>query len=462
MQQLSPQDAAFLAMETPEIPAHVCGLATLGPSARGGGALDFDAFVAFVEERLAHCPRFRWRIQQVPFAVDAPYWVEDPGFDVRRHIRRVGVPAPGGQGELAELVGGLVERPLDRSRPLWEIVYIAGLPGERVGLLWKIHHSLMDGVAGASLFQALFDIEPDPPPRPEPVAAESAPAPRVGRWVAGALRNALHRPTATLRHLSQIGAELVDRLPREGLASLRSAPVTPFNGPVGSTRTVAWSRISLDVVRSLKDAAGVSVNDVVLAVTGESVRRYLEAREALPDESLVAMVPVSCRAADDDTVGNQVSSMAIPWRTDVADPYERLIHIHEATSEAKARGRARRINPIQVAADVLPPVGLQLVVRAAGAGAERVLLPANAVVSNVPMGPMTLYVAGSKIESIVPISMLAPTQGLNLTVLSYCGELFFGVVADPDRVEAVQEIADAIPKALISLQQASARRPRLE
>jgi diacylglycerol O-acyltransferase len=202
------------------------------------------------------------------------------------------------------------------------------------------------------------------------------------------------------------------------------------------------------------------VNDVVLALTSDAVRGYLEARGELPEESLVAAVPVSLREKGDKSMGNQVSEIGVSWATHVEDPLERVLFIHEAAMEAKSSDKARRVNPLQAMAESLTPAGVKLLARASGASADRMPLPANAVVSNVPMSPVPIYIGGARIESTIPMSLLAPTQGFNITVLSYCGELHFGLLADPTLVDNIWEIADAVPKALGSLERSVASDPR--
>ena len=191
-QQLTPLDAVFLSLETPEMPGHIGGLAILDPTTHPEEAFDFDTFVEFVAERLVLCPRFSWRLQEVPFGLDQPYWVEHEELDLKDHIQALGVPAPGGMRELSDLAGFLFAGPLDRSRPLWQMYFVEGLQGGRVALLWKVHHSLMDGVSGAGLVEMLFDIDPVPAERPMvPVQDEAEAGQHVGLFFQRALEKRL-------------------------------------------------------------------------------------------------------------------------------------------------------------------------------------------------------------------------------------------------------------------------------
>lgn len=458
-QQLSALDTVFLSIESPDTPTHIGGLALLDPSTHPEDGFGFESFCELVADRLRLCPRMAWSVQEVPFGLDRPYWVEGRPLDVDRHLHAVTVPAPGGSHELAKLAGLLFSRPLPRNQPLWEMIYIDGLQGGRVAVLWKIHHCLMDGVSGASLIEMLFDLDPTPAESPLfPVDEEARAGGAVSTlgWGVRALRNAARRPAAVYRHLSGAASQLA-RARAEGLQA-RPAPRTPTNGRVGGRRSVAWSLVSFERIQALKRVLGVTVNDVVLALTSGAVRGYLEAREALPEQSLIAAVPVSGRQPGDTAMGNQVSEMLIDWATDCADPIERLARIHAATTRAKAREVTDRFDMLGALSECVTPGVASLLVGVGARYADRMPLPANAVVSSVPVSPIPIYLAGARIESIVPLSILPPSQGLNITVLTYCGELHFGVTADPELVDSAWEIADAFPKALVQLEEAAAMR----
>lgn len=460
MQQLSPQDAVFLSMETPELPTHIGGLVFLGPAE--GRPLDFERFVAFVRERLGPIERFSWRLQQVPFALDRPYWVETPDFDPANHLHCLRLPAPYSPEALSRLVGRIFERPMDRSRPLWDMVLIEGLPGDRHAVVWRLHHCLMDGASGANLAEHLFDLTPDATRAPGDAIVEQA---HAGRPVSEATLL-----TRAARHAAELPLKQ-GRLLTKALAGLRSnaaasededasteaatAPPAPWNGVVGPHRGLAWSSVSLADVKRLKQTLGVTVNDVVLGITGGAVRDYLEARGELPEASLRASVPCSVRAEGDRSIGNQVRDMPVHWGTDVADPIARIRAIHASTTRAKqAAKRGDALDMIGVMSEAVLPGALNLFMRAAARAGDRMPLPANAVVSNVAMPPVPLYLAGAKIEQMVPISLLGPTQGLNITLVSYAGEIHFGLVHDPALLPDAWDLAGRIPKTLQALQQA--------
>ncbi|MBW2229747.1 MAG: wax ester/triacylglycerol synthase family O-acyltransferase [Deltaproteobacteria bacterium] len=463
MQQLSAMDAVFLSMETPETPSHIGGLAILDPST----TVDFSytGFIDFIEARLAVCPRFMWTVQEVPFGLDRPYWVESDGLAPRDQVRRIALPAPGGPEELSELTGMLFERPLDRNRPLWEMYFIEGIQGGRVALLWKVHHCLMDGASGAGLTELLFDLQPEPAERPlVPVddnAHAGAPA-SLSQMAYQAVRNGLELPAAQARHLGRALPSLGDLFGSNNAKAAAATPRASFNGKVGTRRAVAWSRISLDDTMSIKNELGVKLNDVVLAITGGAMRHYLESRSELPEASLVASVPVSTRSQDDKSIGNQISEVNVYWGTDIECPVSRVSAIHAASHVAKEDIRAGRgVDFIGLFSETIVPGALQLFMRLTASASESMPLPANAVVSNVRMTPVPVYIAGAKLEGMVPISLLAPTQGVNITLVSYCGELHFGITADPDLLPEPWLLAGAIPKALLELQESLSGRQAL-
>ena len=273
MSQMNPLDGVFLSMETAETPTHVGGLAVLDTATNPN--FDFDHFRDFVAERVALCPRFGWRVSEVPFGLDLPYWVSDEALDFNEHVRRAALPSPGGSRELADLAGHLFAMPLDRSRPLWEMYLIEGLQGGRVALLWKVHHCLMDGVSGAGLMELLFDPSPEPAPRASlPVADESganndreqetaAPSPPSWDQMLGrSIRNAATRNVKLGENLLKLASDAIGG--NKNTEPSEETPRVSFNGTVGARRAVAWTSVPMAHVKAIKDQLGVTVNDVIL------------------------------------------------------------------------------------------------------------------------------------------------------------------------------------------------------
>lgn len=459
--QLAPLDGVFLSMETPETPGHIGGIAILDPSTYEG--FDFEHFRDFVAERIALCPRFSWRVEEVPLGLDLPYWVDDQEIDFKAHVRRTAIPTPGGPQELADLVGDLFALPLDRTRPLWEMFYIEGLAGGRVAMLWKIHHCLMDGQSGSGLMELLFDFSPDPTSRistagqnrDHPGLTESAPkaGPGLRTVVERSVRHSIERNNKIGQTLFDAASSAIGNL--FGGDVEEEAPEVPrvsFNGNVSNRRAVAWSTIPLAPVKEIKDQLGVTVNDVLLGLTGGALRSYLEECGELPEQSLRASVPMSTRAQGDKSVGNQISDLSIYWGTDIEEPVERILRIAQDSKRAKSQAKEGGSGMMVTIAEALPPAGHQLLMRASTAMIDKVPLPANAVVSNVRMPNMPFYMGGAKIVATIPISILAPSQGLNITLITYCDEIFFGITADPRLVSDPWILAEASSKSLLDLQ----------
>jgi WS/DGAT/MGAT family acyltransferase len=464
MRRLSGTDAVFLSMETPYWHQHVGGLTILDPQGRD---VSFEKVVELIEDRIAYAPKFRWKLKSMPLQLDRPMWVDDHDFNVRNHMRRIAVPAPGGAHELGEVAGMLLSSQLDRRRPLWEMWYLDGLAGGRVALLMKYHHCLLDGVAGASLATAVMDIEQDPAPgamlMERPTAEESIAGDHPGdlALIAQSLATGARRPLRAARYLSGLalkGITMVDTFRRlDSSRAILRAPRTPFNAAIGPRRELAFASVSMTDIRAIKDAHGVKVNDVVLALVGGSLRAYLEKLGELPDTPLVSGVPVSTRAEGDTTHDNQITTMFVALATDEADPVRRLLAVNQSTQGAKEMTRALTARQIQSIGEVASPLLLSGAIRAIYRTElmSRSPLRVNTLVSNVPGPPMDLYFCGARVTGIFPCSVIIEGMGVNVTVLSYGARLDFGIHVDPDLVPDPWVIANGVPGALAELMTAS-------
>jgi diacylglycerol O-acyltransferase / wax synthase len=483
VRQLTSLDAQFLAIESKRIVGHVSGLAVLDPSTAPGGEITVQSLSKLVGERLHLVPPFRWRLAEVPFGLDHPYWIEDPEFDLDFHVRETAIPPPGGDDQLAELVARICARPLDRGHPLWELYVIHGLDKGRVGLLTKVHHAAVDGMSGAEIMSILYDLEPEGRELP------AAPAASVGERIPGQLellgRTFLGVPRP-LKALSVLPAALprLDSVPVVGAmpgahtvarAAMRiaklgrgtadggvlertnvRAPRTRFNGRISAHRRFAFTSLSLDRIKAIKEAGGVTVNDTVVALCAGAMRTWLDERGELPAEPLVSMVPVSVRSREQmGTFGNRVSTMFVPIPSDEADPRRRLQRAHEILASAKERHRALPADLLADASQFIPPA---LAVRAARVTSEVLssgrLAPLNLVISNVPGPRMPLYCAGARLEHNFPVSVITDGVGLNITCLSYLDRVDFGIVCDREMVEDAWTLTAAVEAELALLDEA--------
>jgi WS/DGAT/MGAT family acyltransferase len=464
MQQLTTSDAMFLYMEHPSSYGHVCGLKIFDaprlPQVRSGQAYDdhMEAFLQMV-------PFSRRRLVEMPIKLGHPYWVDDPDFDLEYHWRQTAIPSPGTREQVEQVVSRIAARPLDRARPMWELYEIEGLDdGEHFAIFTKIHHSAADGAAMMALALATLTMTPEivTHPRPETVFEPDRIPSQLELMARGALQT-VGRPgktisfaRRTLRELaSNLGAEdgLRAQLP-DVFAQVRSfrAPSTRFNGMVGPHRRFAYGSTSLEDVKAIKTAFGVSVNDVVLALCAGMLRQWFLDRNELPEQSLVAMVPVNIREGDAIAGGNAISAASGKLFTDIADPVERLGRISEHMKGQKAIQNAVPASVQLEGLNVLAPWAMYQAIRLAYRTRQTPRFsPFNLTISNVPGPPFPVYLDGAPQLGSYPYSAITDGLGLNITVTSYNGNLDWGIVSDRDMVDDLWPMLEGLEKASAEL-----------
>jgi len=466
MERLSGLDATFLYLETSSQLLHVCGVILLDPETIPDGYA-YDTFKDELERRIAGVPMFHRKLKQVPLGIDHPVWVNDDDFDIDRHVHRMALPSPGGDGELADLCGHIAGIPLDRSRPLWEFFVIEGLESGKIAVFTKMHHCTVDGVSGANAISFMCSLEPDTPP------LESAPTDQHNRTpsdielLARGVVSNLTKPVLAAKLVAPTAGVLTRTIGRArsgtAMAAPLTAPRTSFNGTITGHRTIAIEDISLDKIKEIKNVVdGATVNDVVITVCGGALRRYLEDRGELPTSSLVASVPVSVRGMSKKTGGsNQVSTIFSRLGTDIADPLDRLAQVSAGNTNAKEHHKAIPADTLQDWAQFAAPRTFGLAVRMVSSLklADSGPVIHNLVISNVPGPPVPLFFMGARIEGLYPLGPVFHGAGLNITVMSSENRMHVGVIGCRELVPQPWKLTKRFPEELDALYDAVTKGP---
>jgi diacylglycerol O-acyltransferase / wax synthase len=437
-ERLSSLDSTFLELEQHEDGAtmHIGAALIFEPLPATGGPPSHDALLELLHERLSRLPRFRMRLsEERVHGLQRPAWIVDPAFDLRAHVRRAALPAPGGDAEIADWLGDFWSHRLDRSRPLWEMTLVEGLRDGRWMLATKTHHAMVDGVGSVDIGHILLHVDPHPPPREAREDAgsddtERDPLPVPG-WLPSALsaahdlldstvQTALH-PRRLLK-AGQATAAMGEVLWKDEMLGARPSTM---NVPIGSTRRFVSVTCELSDVKQVKHGLGGTINDVVLATCAGALRTLLERRGEQLDRPLRAMVPVNLRGEDHDSLGNKVSSLFVELPIGEPDPRRRYDATRTAAGELKSGSAALGASTIIDVSGVLPPV-------AHGSIAEMLYSTrlCNLTITNVPGPQIRLYALGSQLRRIVPLVPLFKDHAIGIAIISYDGELVFGVNAD--------------------------------
>ena len=490
MKQLSGIDVSFLNMETAATFGHVSSMNIYDPTGAPGGA-GVEAMKQLILERIEQLAPFRRRLVQVPLGLDLPYWVEDPEFDIDFHVRHHAVPAPGTPEQLGETVARIHARALDRNKPLWELYVIEGVDdGRLIAQLTKVHHATIDGASGALMLAAILDTDagyrpsgdtPDWPTEPLPTDQELLQRTlveyvrRPEKMIRLSVRTLRELATATRSGSLRVLADLVAQpIPGPVGRAVRSrlrvgyeketdnppalpptaAPRTPWNRTISPHRRFAYTTVPLESAKQVRRAAGCTFNDVVMALCSGTLRRYLIKHDALPDDSLVAMVPVSVRSGgESDTYQNRVSALLADLATNEPDPARRLARVQTSMTVAKTNFAAIPAESLMDFTQFAPPAVAARAMRMYSRLriADRMHPPFNLVISNVPGPSFPLYAAGARLLHFYPVSALADGQGLNITVQSYNGNLDFGFVACRALVPDVWDMTELLHESMDEL-----------
>jgi len=495
MRQLSGIDVSFLNMETASTFGHVSSLNIFDPAGAPGGA-GLEATKEILLERMDQLAPFRRRLVEVPLGLDLPYWIEDPNFDIDFHVRHHAVPPPGNAEQLAEAVSRIVARPLDRSRPLWELYVIEGVDnGRLIAQLTKVHHATIDGAAGAMMLAAILDTDPDARPTGMPAPWVPEQIPTDDELLRITMREYLRRPEKMIRLSVRTMRDLAASTQSGGLRALADMIAQPMPGPVGKVmrerlraqsgddtdrppalpptqaphtpwnraitphRRFAYTTVQLDDAKTIRRAFGCTFNDVVMALCSGTLRHYLQIHECLPDESLIAMVPVSVRSGgEEEMYQNRVSALLADLATNEADPVRRLRRVQQSMTSAKEDFAAIPAETLQDYTQFAPPAVAARAMRMYSRLriADRMNPPFNLIISNVPGPNYPLYSAGAKLQHFYPVSALADGQGLNMTVQSYNGNLDFGFIACRELVPDVWLLTELLQQSMQELLVAAA------
>jgi WS/DGAT/MGAT family acyltransferase len=470
-EQLSGLDASFLYLETGNMPMHIGSLAIYDQSTAPGGAVTFKQILDFFDKRLHKARAFRQRLVTVPMSLDHPYWIEDPDFDLEFHVRHIALPSPGDWRQLCIQTARLHARPLDTSRPLWEAYVIEGLdnvegvPQGSFALVTKFHHAAIDGASGAEISAAIHGASPtssidapDSPWQPERIPGSME---LLSRTALTTVKKPFEFASLLTRNAPvawQFGRGLI----KKELHLTTKVPRTRFNGNVSPHRVFDGRSFSLDEIRAVKSRVeGATVNDVIVSVCGGALRNYLQSKDELPEESLVAMAPVSARPDQmRKAAGNMVSTMSLPIRSDISNPLQRLRAVHSESQEAKKLTRTLGASLAAELAHFLPSTTTGLMASAYGRyGLAKRLPPIfNTIITNVPGPNFPLYSMGSRMVANFGLGPIAHGLGLFQPVIGYNGQITVSAISCREMMPDPSFYCDCLSESFEDLKKA-ARKP---
>ena len=423
MQQLSGQDAMFLHAELDGLPQHIGGVSIYDQSTAPGGKVRFKQILTMLEDRVHLSPIFRRKLAFVPYGLGRPYWAEDADFDMEYHVRHIALPKPGDWRQLCILAARIHSQPLRRDKPMWEMYVIEGLnnvegyPPNCFAVLLKVHHCAMDGATGTQFMNIVHDLSTetrDVGNAPPWVVERPSRARMLGR----AYLDVWSKPGQVVDMLKQAGPAFMrirQGRKNEQFHSLENKQSTRFQGKISRHRVVEARKFDFEEIRAIKNTQpGSTVNDVMLTIVAGGLRKYLDSKNELPQESLVTGCPIDVRSQEERAAGgNMVGFMMVGLRTDIADACERLAAVHEETQSAKAYAEALGPRFAVDLTDVMPGNVLSLAIRTASAtGLAEASVMFNTIITNVPGAPYQLYLCGAALVDSISLGPLLPNVGL--------------------------------------------------
>ncbi len=463
MERMSPLDAGFWSLEDRHAALHIGSVAVF----EGPVPAHHELRELFCR-KLRLIPRYRQRMRRVPFAIGRPVWVDDPGFDLDYHLRRTAVAAPGSTEQLQRLVGRLMSQRLDPDRPLWESWIVEGLDGGRWAMVSKLHHSMVDGIAGIGVLSAILDEQPDADPG-QVTDWEPAPGPSSVSVLARALADGALTAGQTARRLSGAALHPAGAVTAVGetvtgmrhfAGAIRPVSGNSLSGPLGSPRRYRSIEVDLADVATVRDALGGSINDVALALVTRGLRELLTARGETPDPHGVrCLVPVSVRAPEHgDRADNHVSALLLELPVEFDDTRSRYDAVLARMRRLKASHEAEAGEAVTTLAELVPSALLSAALWAAFRVPQRVL---TTVVTNVPGSRVPLYAAGCRMIAHYPYVPIADRIRIGIAATSYDGRLYFGVTCDRASVPDADLITGGIADGLAELSPAPLPRARM-
>ncbi|MCW2958593.1 MAG: acyltransferase [Solirubrobacterales bacterium] len=461
-ESLTPVDANFLYGETATTPMNMGSLSIFegGPFFDADGRFRLEQVRGAVEAKLHQVPRYRKRVMEVPFGIAHPVLVDDERFDIANHVRVMALPKPGDTAQLKELYAGIHEGMLDRTKPLWQMTFIEGLEGGRVGLVQKTHHGLIDGITSMDVMGLLLDSEPDPvileAPQFIPVPAPD-PAALATEMMARQQADAADVAAGPYGLMSQQSPEQVEELQRalESMRDLGPLTKTSLNCEIGPRRRYDWHLTTIAAVKGLRDLVpGATVNDVMIAVVSAALRDLLESRgEDVDALEMRAFVPVSLRVDSERGTGggNRVSGFVVALPVSERDPVRRLEAVHKATADLKENKQAVGIRFLTQLHGFTPPI----LMAQAGRQAMQQATFANLTITNVPGPQRQLYFMGAELLELHPMVLIGNQLTLNVAIMSYNGALSIGLCADYDANPDLDVTTRGVERGLAELVEAT-------